>query len=156
MGVKGQTMDTSCMCAGGVELMVGSRAVVQGVWKWAPVGACGACWAGTAPGGHTEPVGATVPRLLRPAQLSQRRCLSIISFAWCSCEQRLTILQSAFCGCCMREGDVPTYENTRESQHVSTINLYACAHRVSLSSICDTRKWSQHNICKPSDKLALW
>lgn len=46
------------------------------------------------------------PRLLWPAQLSQRRCLSISSFAWCSCEQRLTILQSAFCGCCMREGDV--------------------------------------------------
>lgn len=43
-----------------------------------------------------------------------------------------------------------------KSQHVSTSKLYACAHRVSLSSICDTRKWSQHNILKPSDKFALW
>lgn len=104
-----------------------------------------------------RPRGRHRPRLLRPAQLSQRRCLNIISFALMLVRTKayyFTSLPSAGAVC---EKETFQLMKTRgESQHVSTSKLYACAHRVSLSSICDTRKWSQHNISKPSDKLALW
>lgn len=65
-----------------------------------------------------------------------------------------TSLPSAGAVC---EKETFQFMKTREkSQHVSTLMLYACAHREPLSSICDTRKWSQHNFCKPSDKFASW
>lgn len=63
-------------------------------------------------GGFTDP---TVPCLLRPVP-AYRNIDVVVSIGSLDAHEnkRPTILRSAFCGCCMREGDIPTYENTRK------------------------------------------
>lgn len=134
----------SQQCAGHAEQQVGCGAL-QGKATRLRARVCGsarrrrprgACYAlrsvcGTALVGCADPTGAgaTVPRLLRPAQLSQRRCLNIISFALCSWDKAyyFTSLPSAGAVC---EKETFQLMRTRgKSQHVSTFKLYACAHR---------------------------